>query len=137
MALLNWGSLFETKISEIDTQHKKLVDLLNTVHEAVQNKKTTDVMNKTLSELVNYTKNHFTTEERLMKQHNYPDYEKHKKEHENLSQKVVEFQQKYAKSSNDPLLVQELSIFLKNWLTNHIVGIDKKYAPFLLSKGVK
>lgn len=137
MALLNWGSLFETKITEIDTQHKKLVDLLNMVHEAVQNKKGTDVMNKTLVELVNYTKNHFATEERLMKQHNYPDYEKHKKEHENLSQKVVEFQQKYSKSSNDPLLVQELSVFLKTWLTNHIVGIDKKYAPFLISKGVK
>ncbi|MFQ3573295.1 MAG: bacteriohemerythrin [Thermodesulfovibrionales bacterium] len=137
MALLSWGSLFETKIVEIDNQHKKLVELLNHVHDSVQNKKGKDIMNKALTELVNYTKDHFATEEKYMKQYGYPEFEKHKKEHEDLAKRVAEFQQKYSKSSDDPLLVQELSIFLKSWLTNHIVGTDKKYAPFLLSKGLK
>ncbi len=137
MSLLSWGSLFETKITEIDNQHKRLVDLLNQVHDAVRNNKGEEIMNKALSDLVNYTKSHFATEERLMSQHGYPDYNNHKKEHEALGEKVQEFQQRYAKSSKDPLLVQELSIFLKGWLTNHIVGSDKKYAPFLKGKGVQ
>lgn len=137
MALLSWGSLFETKITEIDNQHKKLVDLLNQVHDAVQKKKGQEIMAKALTDLVNYTKSHFDTEEKYMKQYGYPEFEQHLKQHQDLSKKVADFQQKYAKSSNDPLLVQELSIFLKSWLTNHIVGTDKKYAPFLLSKGLK
>ncbi|MCX8028178.1 MAG: bacteriohemerythrin [Thermodesulfovibrionales bacterium] len=137
MPLLSWGSLFETKITEIDNQHKKLVELLNQVHDAVQNKKGKEIMNKALTDLVSYTKTHFATEEKYMTQYNYPDLAKHKKEHEDLAKKVADFQQKYAKSSDDPLLVQELSIFLKSWLTNHIVGTDKKYAPFLISKGLK
>ena len=137
MRLLNWGSLFETKIADIDEQHKRLFDLINIVHEAVQNKKGLEVMNKAITELISYTNYHFTNEENYMKKFKYPEYEKHKLEHEALFKKVLDFQERYTDTPNDLMLSQELSIFLKKWLTDHIIGVDKKYAPFLISKGVK
>lgn len=137
MSLVNWNRLFETDIEEIDNQHRRLVGLLNQVYDASKDGKADTVLNNVLAELINYTHDHFSTEERLMIEMGYPDYSGHKKEHESLAQRVHEFQDKYIKSSKDPLLVQELSLFLKGWLTNHIVVTDKRYAPFFKSKGLK
>jgi hemerythrin len=34
-------------------------------------------------------------------------------------------------------LTLEVMNFLKDWLTGHILGVDKKYAPFFAAKGLK
>lgn len=137
MPLVNWNRLFETDIEEIDNQHKRLVELLNQVYDASKEGRTDTVLNKVLAELINYTHDHFGTEERLMIEKGYPDYSSHKKEHESLTREVQEFQDKYIKSAKDPLLAQELTLFLKGWLTNHIVSSDKRYVPFFKSKGIR
>ena len=35
------------------------------------------------------------------------------------------------------ILTLEVMNFLKDWLTGHILGVDKKYAPFFAAKGLK
>jgi hemerythrin-like metal-binding protein len=48
-----------------------------------------------LNSLVSYTRAHFASEERIMQQSGYPDIAVHKKEHEALAEKVVEFQRDF------------------------------------------
>ena len=78
---------------------------------------------------------HFATEEMLMQSHGYPDYPTHKAEHEQLASKVVDFQNKFL--SKEVGLTIEVMEFLKDWLSKHILASDKKYSPFLNSKGVR
>jgi hemerythrin len=35
MALITWGSTLEVGVSAIDTQHKKLVDMVNALNDAM------------------------------------------------------------------------------------------------------
>lgn len=52
-------------------------------------------MGDILNELINYTKFHFSNEERKMQIKNYSEFKLHKKEHYNLTEKVLDLQNKF------------------------------------------
>jgi len=134
MAIFSWDDTLSVKVRQFDDQHKKLVDLINQLHDAMKVGKGKDVLGKTLKSLADYTQSHFTAEELLMRQHNYPNFEKHKKEHNQLILKVNDLQKKLQEGST--VLSQEVFVFLKEWVVTHIQVMDKEYGPFLNSKGV-
>lgn len=133
--LLEWTDDLSVGIEEIDEQHRELVRLLNQLHTAIWEKHGTDACIEILDKLVEYTRVHFAVEESLMRILGYPDYAPHRHEHENLISQVVELQRKL--KSGEANVSFELMHFLKNWLTHHIMGTDKAYAPYFLSKGVE
>jgi len=134
MPLMTWNDEYSVKINIIDGQHKKLIDLLNQLYDAMHSGKGKEVLGKTLDELVAYTKVHFRTEEELFKKFSYPGFTQHKNEHDKLTNQVVEFQEQY--KAGGSMLSIELMNFLTNWLSGHILKSDKKYTSFLNSKGV-
>jgi len=134
MALITWNENFSINIAEIDSQHKKLIELINELHEAMKVAKGKDVMGNILSELVNYTVYHFGTEEKLFQKHGYPEFVSHKKRHDDLTKQVKDTADKFNKGGN--IITVDVMNFLKDWLQNHILTVDKRYAPFLSSKGV-
>ena len=135
MTYFAWNEKYSVHIREIDEQHKKLVSLVNELFEAMQAGKGKDVLGKVLSGLVTYTKSHFATEERLMRDHGYDEYLVHKQVHDSLTKKVLELNAQF--QSGQTALTIQVSNFLKDWLTNHILGTDKKYSALLNRKGVK
>ena len=134
MSLMKWSNDLSVNIAEIDNQHKKLVELINGLHAAMSSGKGKEALQKVFDELVAYTKSHFTLEEDLMKKHSYSEYAMHKMAHDRLTKKVLEYHENY-KSGKISLSV-EVYNFLKEWLTTHISGTDKKYSPFLNARGV-
>ena len=136
MALLFvWNDSFNTGINTIDTQHKKLVDMINELYSAMGKGQGNQVLGKLLDELVKYTLTHFTAEERLMKQAGYADFDAHKKIHEEFKAKVAEMQK--AVAGGNKMMSLEVATFLKSWLSGHILGTDKKYASVMIAKGIK
>ena len=134
MAVLNWEEKYSVGVRELDSQHKQLIAILNELYDAMQSQKTNDILGQIISKLINYTKVHFTSEERYMTQYNYPDLASQKREHAAFTEKVLAFQEAF--NSGRTSLSVSVTSFLKDWLVNHISGSDKKYGPFLNSKGV-
>jgi len=134
MPLLNWEESYSVNVSEFNDQHKKLIDLINKLFDAMKAGKGKDVMGDIFSELIDYTVVHFQAEELLMHKYNYPDMNSHIAEHNDLTRQAKELEAKF-KSGASFVTIDVLN-FLKDWLTKHIVGSDKKYGPFFNSKGV-
>ncbi|MCG3137387.1 MAG: Bacteriohemerythrin [Phycisphaerae bacterium] len=132
MAFINWSPALETKFMEIDLQHKKLVDLVNKLYDAMAASKGNEVMGPLLNELLKYTVVHFQSEERLMQSNAYPDMTKHKQLHEELKNKVLTFKQRF--DSGQARITIEVMNFLKDWLAKHIQGDDVKLGGYLNSK---
>jgi hemerythrin len=132
--LFPWNDTYSVQIGIIDMQHKNLVKLVNDLHQAMVVGHGKDELGRILSSLISYTKAHFKTEEHFLDSHQYPDYAKHKSEHDQLTKTVLDFQGKFLR--NEIGLTVEVMEFLKDWLGKHILGSDKKYTPFLNSKGV-
>jgi len=135
MALLSWNESYAVNVKQFDDQHKKLVDLINALHDGMKVGKGKEVMGGVLGELCEYTCSHFSAEERLMKIHAFPGYEEHKKEHNLLVIKVQEVQQLFL--AGKAPLTQEIMAFLRDWLTKHIQGMDKKYTAYFGGKGIR
>ena len=135
MAFLEWDNSYSTGIPSMDSQHQKLVQLINALHTAMSEGRGNDVMGPVLDRLVTYTAVHFNAEESLMKLHHFPNYDAHKVEHEKLKQQVADFQTK-VNTGKASISVQVLQ-FLKDWLLNHISDSDKQYGGYLSARGVK
>ena len=84
MAAITWDETLSVKVNSIDLQHKKLIDLINSFYENLDKKSNKEKILTLIRALKDYTLFHFSTEERYMKQAGYPDFEKHKAEHQKL-----------------------------------------------------
>lgn len=134
MALMEWNPALSINVKQFDDQHKKLVNMVNDLHDAMKIGKGNEVLGKILDGLISYTASHFADEERLMGTHAYTGIAAHKVEHEKLVKQVLELQQKF--KSGQPILTNTVMMFLKDWLVKHIQGDDKKYGNFFNSKGI-
>jgi hemerythrin len=132
MAFMEWTDSLSVRIETFDNQHKRLIVLLNELHEGMRAKKGKEAVDKVLDGLVEYTRSHFAAEEAAFDAHGYPEAAEHKKEHAELLAKVGELHEKHHKGS---LFVSiEVLDFLNAWLKNHIMMTDKLYGTFLAGK---
>ena len=131
---MQWREEYSVGITHIDNDHKKLISLLNQFSIAYDYAMSETFEKEALDELVSYTKYHFEREEKLMSDNDYPDFEAHKAQHEQMIAQVEQFVQLYNEKGHDAL--NEIVEFLTGWLINHINGTDKQYSEHLHERGV-
>jgi len=135
MALMEWNENLATGLGEIDAQHKRLVAMINSLHEAMKIGKSREKVASLIGELKNYASSHFDTEEKLMERYKFSGLAPHRVEHNRFIEKVLDYGLSLEEGSNvSPV---EVMMFLKSWLSSHILGTDQLYAPFLKEKGVR
>lgn len=132
---VEWKDDLSVNIETIDDDHKKLLTLINNLQTAVYYPTGEAFERQALKELVDYTKYHFAREEKMMLDNDYPDYEPHRRQHEAMIAKVNGFMVAYEKDREGT--VEELTVFLKDWLLKHIAGTDQRYSEHLNSRGVR
>ncbi len=132
---VEWKDDYSVGIDSIDQQHKKLLNLINQLQTAVDYSTGEEFEREALDELVDYTKTHFSYEEGLMRDNDYPDFEPHKAQHEKMFAKVEEVLAEYEQDQDTAMA--NAAEYLKDWLINHINGTDKEYSSYLIGKGVK
>jgi len=136
MALFVWNQKLSVGIASIDDQHKKLVMLVNQLHDGMMSGQGKQMLGGVLKNLITYTDIHFKHEEQLFAHTGYPDAAAHKQHHDDLVRQVREIAAKYDSAGPGALTIPVMN-FLKEWLTNHIMGDDKKYSAHLTAKGVR
>jgi hemerythrin-like metal-binding protein len=136
MPLIEWSNELSVGIDSIDEQHKKLVNMINALNEAMLTGSSNELLGKIFTGLAAYTQKHFSYEENMFAEYGYTNSEEHKRQHNELIAQVVELKEKFMDNPQGTISA-DLMQFLKRWLTNHIMRTDKEYTEFLLSKGVK
>ncbi|MCL2075691.1 MAG: bacteriohemerythrin [Betaproteobacteria bacterium] len=135
MTFMPWSEQFVLGIESIDKQHQWLVDTTNRLHDQLVSEEPVHaIVQEILEGLVDYTVNHFILEEDLFIRLGYTDAESHKEEHDAFTHKVIHMLLEFEKGQ---MVTQAVLEFLKSWLLHHILVVDKAYASFLKSRGVK
>ena len=127
MAHLEWYDELDTGIEVIDKQHQRIVEYINQLDDIVDHPDKTKLAG-VLNELVDYTLSHFTFEESLMEEANYPFIKAHKRVHLLFIQRINQYLKRF-KAGED--ITVELLNTLKAWLINHIKSDDNDYAEIV------
>jgi hemerythrin len=130
--LIVWRESWLTNIPDIDEQHIAMANKLNQIIDLLSQLDTNEnckrKLEKLLHEFLNLTRNHFASEEALMRQVDYPDYSVHKKEHMilhgDLTQYIHDIECDKSTIENGVLSL------LKHWFIAHITGDDKAFANY-------
>lgn len=133
MPVIAWSDTYSVGIKKIDEQHASLLNMMNTLYEAMKAGKGRAVLSDIFTELKDYTVNHFFMEEKLMVVYVYPEFDMHKAEHMSFVNQVKEFEKAFASNTNNQVSI-ELVHFLRDWLVNHISETDKRLGKFLVEK---
>lgn len=137
MPLIEWDDSFSVGVDEIDAQHRRWVQLINDLDDALSRgepEELTVAKHKSLEAMVEYVRYHFGFEEQFMEQMGYPQLEAHKQLHAQMTEKLLQMQCD-STHGYQPLNTQLMSV-LVNWLKDHIMNQDKKYATYAVENGI-
>jgi methyl-accepting chemotaxis protein/hemerythrin len=129
-----WSKQLELGVKMFDDQHKELVKLINELYDAMKSNKGQDALLGILNRLVEYTVYHFDSEEEMFAKYGYSEERTHIQIHENLKKTAVELKEKIL--AGEAVIGFNVISFLENWVKNHILVEDRKYADFFKEKGL-
>jgi hemerythrin-like metal-binding protein len=126
-----WSDKLVTGIDEVDSQHHRLVELINEVGSLCTEEADSATIKPVLDELVRYTQYHFKMEEGLMLQYavNAEHQHHHLKAHEAFCNQVtlaIGIIQNAPQNSIN--LLSQLLNYLTRWLLQHIMVDDLRMA---------
>jgi hemerythrin-like metal-binding protein len=121
-----WKNDYSVGEPSLDAQHRQVIDLLNELYVAMQRGVDHQAVRPLLDQLVQYTVNHFQSEEKVLLAHQYPDFAQHRALHDKMRQRTMGLR------DNAGLVTgRDLLVFLKEWWCSHIQEQDKKYEPYV------
>jgi len=132
-SLPSWKKKHDIGSPRLDTQHKEMLDAVYALHKAFQDGKDEHALGKMFQQLIKCTERHFAEEEQTMQAAGYPEFPKHKAEHDSLHQQVLDLQKRI--NAGKEVFNIEVIYFLRHWVMRHIINADKKYGTFLKHKG--
>ena len=116
----------------IDTQHKELIDRINKLLILCENEKPMKrEAVEMLDYLSDYTEFHFSQEEKLQEEIQYPGLAEHKKKHEELRRVVQELREMLEEQEGPTNeFVEKVNENVTQWLYSHIKGFDRSVAEY-------
>ncbi|MBU0482512.1 MAG: bacteriohemerythrin [Proteobacteria bacterium] len=129
MPRIEWTEAFELQIPEIDEQHRRWVDIINELHDSLMSHGGAhNLTERTLNEMIDYGRFHFTFEEEYLKKIGYPELAMHRSMHNAFMKDLINKLQQ--ERGGGLILNTEIMKVLTGWLQSHIQIEDRKYSRF-------
>jgi hemerythrin len=135
MSLIVWTDQMCVGVKLLDNDHKKIVLLINELHEGLLSGRAKPELDRVFENLVSFTRIHFSHEEQLLVQTGYPGAAAHQQEHKTMIRQVLELQERFRSGAPLGMYLDGMEL-LKSWLFNHMYGSDQEYGPYLEANGV-
>ncbi len=126
---LIWQAEYSVGNEALDSQHKRMFDIINTLYAAMRRGVSRDEINQTFRSLTGYAQTHFRDEEKAMRACDYPDLIVHQNAHRAYVARVEGLMREFRNPGRE--VSHDMLIFLKDWWKTHIAHMDKQYAPFI------
>jgi hemerythrin len=129
MCFMTWKPAFSVNDEDLDRQHMRLVQLVNSLHDAMLAETPRHAMDRIASDLSMYARFHFRKEEDLLKLHGYPAIDAHIEEHAEFAARLDDFAG--GLKAGQQAIPEPMLEFMKTWLGRHLAESDAGYADHL------
>jgi hemerythrin len=135
MPLIVWTDRMSVGVKLLDNDHKKLVLLVNNLHDGIVAGHARPKLESIFGKLVEFTRLHFSHEERLLAETGYQGWAAHRQEHEQLLDQLIELQVRFLSGAGGAQ-DQDVMNRLRVWLFKHTQGADQDFVSHLKAKRV-
>ncbi len=135
MSDIAWDDSLSVGVDLIDEQHKMLIDKLKDLSDDFKQGHEQNKILKTLGFMIDYTDFHFTAEEKVMAENDYPELEDQQQQHAEFKTTLDNILLDLKEDGPTDELAKSINVFLLNWLVGHIQGSDQKLGAYLNEKG--
>jgi hemerythrin len=120
--MIRWSDSLSLGIEEIDRQHKRLIDIVNSFLTLCRTRPGRVAVKTALADLREYTVFHFRSEEAYMEAIGHGRLDAHKLSHAKLVKSLKDFQREMF--GGQQVDVAEFKAFIGSWLVDHILKED-------------
>jgi hemerythrin-like metal-binding protein len=131
LELLSWDESYRVGVEEIDRQHRRLFDLLNSFTRAVTSGHAEEIIGEVLSEMAAYADEHFKCEQLYLERH--PDYPSHLLQHWEFTKHCMGLVMGFRR---DREVSWDTLSYLSEWLRKHVLTEDRRYFRELTEQGL-
>ena len=127
--MLEWKESYSVGVDLIDEQHRHLFELANEIEALLNNEFVLDKYDaivEIITELKNYTEQHFADEEAYMLEKKYAKFLSHKARHLDFIEKVAAVDLSRIDNAQNEYL-RDILRFVGVWLVEHILEEDMLY----------
>jgi methyl-accepting chemotaxis protein len=128
-----WDKTFAVGHNLIDDQHRQLFKALNSLIKACSSGSRME-FDDCIAFLGKYVEKHFADEEEIQKSYGFPEYQDHKKIHDDYKAAVGVFATKWFAAGPTDAVLKEVYANVGGWLINHIKAQDVRIGAFIRSK---
>ncbi|GFE60084.1 bacteriohemerythrin [Geobacter sp. AOG2] len=128
---IEWRESLAIGVPEIDRQHKELLSRFDSLLKACEAGKGMGELQRLLGFLDEYVVSHFSEEEGIQRNHRYPGYAAHKKEHDGFVTRLKAVKDEIKSEGVAVHHVTETNNMLLKWLINHISRVDAELGKYL------
>jgi hemerythrin len=129
-----WKEEYSVKISVIDDQHKKFLNIINELKVIINGSACKEKVSQIFFQLAYLIDHYFIKEEIYFKDLHYPHFEQHKAQHNKFIERIIQFQKDV--ENNKPDLCLEIYHFLEGWFDEHILKYDKEAVEYFRASGL-
>ena len=129
MTLLKWQANFRIGIGEVDHEHQALIELINTLFDALGTERSGERVEGFLGEILADISAHFALEEKVMRDRHYDALAEHKADHERLLDELRDLMD--AQAEGAVLDEQRFAARLAEWFTGHFQTHDARFHRYL------
>lgn len=131
-----WSNLYSVKVEEIDKQHKDLIGTVNKIIECLNSypNQQQEQIESIFKEILNYTEEHFKTEEKYFSMFKYEGAKEHIEKHREFVEYIDNFKANFELNNTEKMV--DLIYFLEQWLEDHLINMDHKYMKCFKANGL-
>ena len=134
MPLLTWNHASSVDVRAMDDQHGILMDTINELRLALVHGGGRERVSEHLDRLIEFTRMHFWSEEKLMEDAGFPGLAEHRAEHHRMLAEML--QSAHCLQHGEGMQTRAMLSALRGGYIEHIEGLDREYGPWLNERGV-
>ncbi len=124
---ISWRHVWDSGHSQIDAQHKNLIDLANELLEMTTMQATKEEILFMLDKLIQHTSQHFAYEEHVLRKLNYDQIEDHMIKHQLLIEKALGLRKDFLEDKG--YMSTFFSFIIEDVVLKHMIQEDTRFFP--------
>jgi len=131
--MIKQSALPLVSLDSMNDIHLEEIVILNRLLEQLNNKENFELISESLEKLLEHMKEHFSSEETLMRESNYPSLQMHKADHDKVLNQTRYIEMEWRNRKDSEALIEYLEDDVAMWLDQHIKAMDTPMADFIIN----